>query len=179
MARAISLLVQRAVASMSRMAQPRRRRTAPVEGPAGKRVAGSQRALPSQVQVVSMDKDGSCLFAAIASGLNKLRKNNNKECSAAESGRRLRCTFTRTRSNTPRASLSCELRVVCGMFGAWFFLLASTSSPSTSTAKPRSVVIGLYFTGSHYDLLEGAGGALPKSILNIKAARDEVLMRGW
>ena len=60
------------------------KRGAPATGPAAKRVAGSQTALLEGAKVARVDKDGNCMFASLARGINDLNPDASHKLTAAE-----------------------------------------------------------------------------------------------
>ena len=60
------------------------RRGPPDGGPTPERAANSQRALPDGAKVEPMLKDGNCLFASLAQGLNDLSPDVPHKLTAAE-----------------------------------------------------------------------------------------------
>ena len=186
------------------------KRAAPPAAPAAKRVAGNQRALPPGAKITAVEKDGNCLFASVALGLNRLRRDpeTEKEWTAAEIRAKVAVHLRkneqkyvpqwdrempdRTQARNWEAYVAAietdkvwggltELRGISRTFDVRVIVFPQNEhvEPFHIHGQAKKRTIGLYFTGSHYDLLEGSeGAALPKSILNIRAPPEDVPMRG-
>ena len=169
------------------------KRAAPPAAPAAKRVAGNQRALPPGAKITAVEKDGNCLFASVALGLNRLRRDpeTEKEWTAAEIRAKV-AVHLRKNEQKWEAYVAAietdkvwggltELRGISRTFDVRVIVFPQNEhvEPFHIHGQAKKRTIGLYFTGSHYDLLEGSeGAALPKSILNIRAPPEDVPMRG-
>ncbi|CAE7715253.1 unnamed protein product [Symbiodinium sp. CCMP2592] len=183
-----------------------------INGPATKKAAaalqGKQRALPEGATITTVEKDGNCLFASLALGLNKLQKGDNeKQWSAAEVRAKIAVHFRKNEArydgswdrempdrtqakdwSTYVASIETdkvwgglmELRGASRVFDVRVIVFPQSEwqEPFHLHSQARKRVICLYFTGSHYDLIEGTDGGLPKAILGIKGAPEAVPMRG-
>ena len=183
------------------------KRGAPATGPAAKRVASSQRALPEGAKVVHIDKDGNCMFASLARGINDLNPDASHKLTAAEVRAKIAVHLRKNEANyikswdqempdrTKAESWKkyieavetdkvwgglTELRAACRVWDIRCIVFPTSEciEPFHLHGQAKKRVVALYFTGHHYDLLQGDNGSLPKSILGIKGAPEEVPLRG-
>ena len=183
------------------------KRAGSTNAPAAKRIATAQRALPSGCKVTKTDTDGNCMFSAIAKGLNKIGKGSEKEINGAEvrakvavhlrknSERYLRDWDREMPDGTKGEQWESYVQEIekNGIWGGLPELRACSRIwdiriivfPTQEQVEPFEIhgqqkkrVVALYFSGRHYDLLEGESGGLPKSILNIRGSPETVPLRG-
>ena len=182
------------------------KRAADASEPSAKRVAGSQRALPEGATVDHIEKDGNCLFSSLAKGINLLAPDGHQLTSGevrariAVHLRKNEETYVkgwdhempdRTKPADWGSHVTAiegdkvwggltEIRAACRVWDirCIVFLISEHLEPFHVHGQAKRRVVGLYFTGHHYDLLRGEAGKLPRSILDIRAAPPVVPLRG-
>ncbi|CAE7206863.1 unnamed protein product [Symbiodinium sp. CCMP2592] len=175
-------------------------------GPAAKRVINVQRRLPEGATVTKIAKDGNCLFSAIAMGVHKLNP-AIPQVSAAEARAKIAVHLRRNADRYERdwdrelpnkaqakdweeyvkaievdavwGGLT-EIRAACRIWDirCIIFPTCETIEPFHVHGQAKKRVVALQFSGSHYDLIEGDNGSLPKALLSVKGAPEAVPMRG-
>ena len=174
--------------------------------PSPKRVATSQRALPEGVTVDHIEKDGNCLFSSLAKGINLLAPDGHQLTSGevrariAVHLRKNEETYVKgwDREMPDRTKAAdwgsyvtsiegdkvwgglTEIRAACRVWDIRCIIFPTSEhlEPFHVHGQAKRRVVGLYFTGHHYDLLRGDAGKLPRSILEIRANPPVVPMRG-
>eukprot|EP00439_Symbiodinium_sp_Y106_P023954 s1179_g2.t3 len=73
-----------------------------------------------------------------------------------------------------------EIRAACRVWDIRCIVFPTSEhlEPFHVHGQAKRRVVGLYFTGHHYDLLRGEAGTLPRSILDIRAVPPVVPVRG-
>ncbi|CAE7217270.1 unnamed protein product [Symbiodinium sp. CCMP2592] len=175
-------------------------------GSAAKRAAGVQRALPEGAKVTKIEKDGNCLFSGLAKDINNLKPSGHQLTGAevrakiAVHLRRNEDKYAqewdkempnRSKAENWEAYVSAievdqtwgglpEIRAASRIWDVRVIIFPTSQhiEPFHVHGQARKRVLSLLFTGSHFDLIEGDNGSLPRALLNIKAPPPAVPMRG-
>ena len=182
------------------------KRAADASEPSAKRVAGSQRALPEGATVDHVEKDGNCLFSCLAKGINMLAP-DGRQLTGGEVRARIAVHLRKNEEayvkgwdhempdRTKAADWGSyvtaiegdkvwggltEIKAACRVWDIRCIVFPTSEhlEPFQVHGQAKRRVVGLYFTGHHYDLLRGEAGTLPRSILDIRAAPPVVPVRG-
>ena len=161
------------------------KRAADASEPLAKRVAGSQRALPEGAIVDHVEKDGNCLFSCLAKGINMLAP-DGRQLTGGEVRARIAVHLRKNEEayvkgwdhempdRTKAADWGSyvtaiegdkvwggltEIKAACRVWDIRCIVFPTSEhlEPFQVHGQAKRRVVGLYFTGHHYDLFAWRG----------------------